>query len=152
MAFFFCKTVNVLTFENVCQAKKADELKEKLDVATKKIEELEGAIKGLRGELEKAKKDSGKALADVEANFKSELAAKLEELKAELLAQGSKDAELALAELKEKLAADKQAALDKLQAKHDAELDQLKGAQGSLEQDIEKLKAEILKSTLCSFI
>jgi chromosome segregation ATPase len=136
----------------VCQAKKADELKEKLDVATKKIEELEGAIKGLRGELEKAKKDSGKALADVEANFKSELAAKLEELKAELLAQGSKDAELALAELKEKLAADKQAALDKLQAKHDAELEQLKGAQGSLEQDIEKLKAEILKSTLCSFI
>ena len=94
------------------KAKKADELKEKLEAATKKIEELEGVSKGLRGELDKAKKDAAKALADVEANFKSELAAKLEKLKAELLAQGSKDAELAPAELKEKLAAEKQTVLD----------------------------------------
>lgn len=38
------------------KAKKADELKEKLDIATKKIAELEENIKTLKCELEKTKK------------------------------------------------------------------------------------------------
>lgn len=122
------------------KAKKADELKEKLEVAGKKIVELEDRIVALKSELDKTRKEAAKALAEVEANFKDELAAKLEELKAELLVRGSKDAESALQELKEKLAADKQAALDKLQAQHDADVARLQGAQGGLEQQMEELR------------
>ena len=82
---------------------------------TEEMKQLEETIKGLKSELDKAKKDSAKALAEVEANFKSELAAKIEELKGELLAQGSKDAQAALEQLKDRLAKDKLAALEKLQ-------------------------------------
>ena len=46
------------------KAKKADELKEKLEVATKEIEKLEGKVKALKTELEAARKEGAKALAE----------------------------------------------------------------------------------------
>ena len=124
------------------KAKKADELKEKLEVATKEIEKLEGKVKALKTELEAARKEGAKALAEVEARFKSELGERLEELKASLLAQGSKDAEAALEALKDRLEQDKQAALAEMGAKHAAALATQEAAQASLRVQMDEMKKE----------
>ena len=124
------------------KAKKADELKEKLEVATKEIEKLEGKVKALKTELEAARKEGAKALAEVEARFKGELGERLEELKASLLAQGSKDAEAALEALKDRLEQDKQAALAEMGEKHAAALAAQEAAQASLRVQMDEMKKE----------
>ena len=58
------------------------------------------------------------------------------------MAQGSKDAQAAMDELKEKLEADKQAALEKLRAEHEAAIAKLVAAHGDLEQQKEALRME----------
>lgn len=67
----------------------------------------------------------------------------MEELKAELLVQGSKDAEAALEALKASMEKEKQAALDKLAAEHDAETARLRGAQGEFGQQVKFLKSQL---------
>ncbi len=81
------------------QAKKADELKAKLEEATKRTDELEMTVKEAHAMLDKERKERERERAEREKNAEAELQRRLEDLKMALLQKGSQETNAALAGL-----------------------------------------------------